>query len=342
MLKLRRIQILQLFFIMKGIIKNLATGGIVVTYKCNAQCAHCVRCSSPERDDHFMEMEMMQKVIVKLKELNCKSVHIEGGEPFLYPDRLIEIVTLLHQNNIHLEHISTNASWYRNAVDTIQLLKKLQEKGLRTLLVKVSAFQNEFTPLNKVIKLNESADRLGIKVLIWDSESYPEVASFDTSKTHTLKEYQKKFGDDYIQKLASRFTLALSGRAYNLYSKYMNKIPLDEILNGGSNCHHEFTTKHHFHIDLYGNFIFPYTKGLTMNIDDMTETLDRAKYPFLSVILAEGLQGLYQMALDKHQFIPQQEYISRCHLCYDIRSHLVKNKKINSPDLQPSELYCSK
>jgi organic radical activating enzyme len=326
---------------MKGIISSLATGGIVVTYRCNAQCAHCVRCSSLERDDQFMDLDMLRKIIQKLKEFNCKSVHIEGGEPFLYPRQLADVVSILHQNGIGIEHIATNASWYRNSRDTNLLLKKLQENGLRTLLVKVSAFQNEFIPLNKVFRLNEAADKLGIKVLIWDSESYPEVASFDASKTHTLKEYQKKFGDDYIQKLASRFTLALSGRAYNLYSKYMNKMPLNEILANGASCHQEFATKHHFHIDLYGNFIFPFTKGLTVKIEDLSKMLDQDKYPFLSVILTEGLQGLLQIAVRKYHFIPQQEYISKCHLCYDIRAYLVKNQNINSPDLQPVELYFS-
>jgi organic radical activating enzyme len=325
---------------MAGIINNLETGGLVVTYKCNSKCAHCVRSSSPDREDQYMDAEMLQKSILKLKELNCKSLHIEGGEPFLHPDKLIETVSILYKNNITLEHIVTNAFWYRNSNDTTQLLKQLQEFGLSTLLIKVSAFQNEFIPLNKVIRLVEAADKVGINSLIWDVESYPEVASFNPGKTHSLKEYQKKFGDDYLRKMSSRFSLSLSGRAYNIFSKHANKIPLNGIIKNGLGCKHEFTSKHHFHVDLYGNYLFPYTKGLAINIDDINKPLDEKKYPFLSVIITEGLNGLYQLAIRQYQFVPFQEYISRCHLCYHIREHLVNNQKVKSPDIQPVNLYC--
>jgi organic radical activating enzyme len=325
---------------MEGIINNLETGGLIVTYNCNSKCAHCVRSSSPTRDNKYIDSEMLQKSILKLKEVNCKSLHIEGGEPFLHPDKLIKTVSILHKNKIALEHIVTNAFWYRNSNDTTQILKQLQEFGLSTLLVKVSAFQNEFVPLNKVKRLVETADKVGINSLIWDAESYPEVACFDPGKTHTLKEYQKKFGEDYIRNMSSRFSLTLSGRAYNLFNKHMSKIPLNEIVKNGLGCKHEFTSKHHFHVDLYGNYIFPHTKGLTINVDDINKPLDAKKYPFLSVILTDGINGLYQLATRQYHFVPFQEYISKCHLCYHIREYLVSIQKINSPDLQPVDLYC--
>ncbi len=321
-------------------ITRLATGGIITNYNCSVMCAHCRHKASPSRKHGFISTEMMDKIISKLELMGCQSVHIEGGEPFLYPDELIKAVRQINRSSIHLEHIVTNCSWYHNQKDTIKLLKTLKLYGLGRLLLKVSPFQNESIPLKKVQNVAKAAEQLSINVMIWDNEVYPEVSSFDTSKTHSLKKYIKKFGDNYMSKLAECFNITFAGRSFDFFQKYLNKYSVSELFMQNTNCIDDFPTENHFHVDMFGNFIFSHTNGVAINIDDLSGEINPKKYPYLTILLNGGIKSLYKLAKSKYGFKPKTEgYISKCHLCYEIRSFLVVEKDVKSPDLQPIEFY---
>jgi hypothetical protein len=249
------------------------------------------------------------------------------------------VVKQINDSNLYLEHIVTNCSWYQNQKLTLTILKELKQHGLRRLLLKVSPFQNENIPLKKVINVAQVADKLGINVMIWDNEVYPEVASFDTSKTHSLNKYIKKFGPDYMKKLAECFNVTFAGRTFNAYEKYLNKYGVNDILLSNKGCLVSFPTQNHFHVDMYGNFIFSHTNGVTMSIDDIGKPINPIKYPYLSILINGGVNSLYKLATQKYGFIPKPEYLSKCHLCYEVRRFLVVDQHIDSPDLQPIGFY---
>jgi len=320
-------------------IGSLRTGGIMTNYKCSVRCAHCRHNASPTRSSGFISEDMVSKILKKLESLNCQSVHIEGGEPFLYPVELLRTVKQIQESNIYLEHIVTNCSWYQNQKDAKSILIELKKYGLNRLLLKVSPFQNESIPLRKVNSVAKVAEQLGIHVLIWDNEVYPEVASFDPAKTHSLNQYIKKYGSDYMKKLAECFKVTFAGRTFAVYEDYLSKSSLNDILLKNKGCGVSFPTQHHFHIDMYGNFIFSHTNGVSIEMDDLGKPIDFNKYPYLNLLSREGVNGLYKHAIIKYGFLPQAEYISKCHLCYEVRKFLVTEKSVNSPDLQPLEFY---
>lgn len=321
-------------------IKSLVSGGIMTNYKCSVRCAHCRHKASPGRNHGFISEEMLDKTLHQLENLNCHSVHIEGGEPFLFPDELLRAVKQINKSRVFLEHIVTNCSWYRNKKDTKKLLGLLQKNGLRRLLLKVGPFQNEAIPLRKVDNVAQVANELGINVMIWDNEFYPEVAAFDKTKTHTLKKYIKKYGDDYIKRLAKRFNVTFCGRSFDAYEKHLKKYSVEEILAQNQNsCTYDFPTHTHFHADLYGNFIFSHTEGVAVQIDDLDKPLSPQKYPFLHILYNGGVRSLFNLTTRKYGFIPEAKYLSKCHLCYEMRKFLVVDRAVNSPDLQPRDFY---
>lgn len=325
---------------MKNLVSNLSSGGIMTNYDCTVRCAHCRHNASPTRKGGFISPQMLTKIIAKLEKLNCNSVHIEGGEPFLYPDQLIEAVKLINKSNIHLEHIVTNCSWYQNQKDTRDLLMVLKKHGLGRLLVKVSPFQNESIPLKKVQNVAKVAEQLGINVMVWDNEVYPEVSSFDVSKTHSLNKYLKKYGEGYMKKLASCFNVTFAGRSFKAYDQYLSKYTVPDLFRQNSGCAYDFPTAIHFHVDMHGNFVFSHTNGVTIHIDDLEKDLDPKKYPFLSILINGGVESLYKYAVSKYNYQSNPNgYISKCHLCYDLRRFLVVDQKIDSPDLQPVDFY---
>jgi organic radical activating enzyme len=324
---------------MEFIVDQLTSGGIMTNYECTVRCAHCRHNASPNRTKGFISEELVSKIIRKLEALGCRSVHIEGGEPFIYPDELIRTVKQIGQSQIFLEHIVTNCSWYKNQKETKNLLKALKQYGLRRLLVKVSPFQNENIPLRKVTNVAQIADSLGINVMIWDNEVYPEVASFHPAKTHSLNKYIKKFGPDYMKKVASCFNVTFAGRTFEAYENYLTKYSLNDLLLQNKGCLHSFPTQNHFHVDMFGNFVFSHTNGVSIELKDVGQPIDPKKYPFLSILIHGGVNSLYKLATTKYGFSAKPEYLSKCHLCYEIRRFLVIDQGIVSPDLQPLGFY---
>jgi len=321
-------------------VTKLSSGGIMTNYDCSVSCAHCRHKASPSRNGGFITSEMMDKIIIKLESVGCKSVHIEGGEPFLYPNKLLRVVKQLNNSSIYLEHIVTNCSWYQNQKDTKKLLNELKLNGLTRLLLKVGPFQNENIPLKKVQNVAKAAEQLGINVMIWDNEVYPEVSSFDPSKTHSLKQYLKKYGNSYMNKLAECYNVTFAGRSFEAFGEYLNKYSISELFKQNQGCDKDFPTENHFHVDMYGNFIFSHTNGVTINIDDIGKELSPKKYPYLTILLNGGINSLYKLATNKYNFKPKAEgYLSKCHLCYEVRKFLVVNNNIESPDLQPLDFY---
>jgi len=321
-------------------VSKLSSGGIMTNYNCSVRCAHCRHNASPDRKKGFISSEMLEKILRIIEELGCTSVHLEGGEPFLYPSELVEAVRQINTSNLYLEHIVTNCSWYQNQKDTKSLLKILKENGLRRLLVKVGPFQNESIPLKKVQNVAKVAEQLGINIMIWDNEVYPEVSSFDNRKTHSLNKYLKKYGNDYMKKLATCFNVSFAGRSFQAYDKYLNTYSVADLLTQNRGCIHDFPTENHFHVDLDGNFIFSHTNGVTMHIDDISKEIDPKKYPYLSILINGGVNSMYKLVTTQYGFVPKTDgYISKCHLCYEIRKFLVVEQKIDSPDLQPVEFY---
>lgn len=320
-------------------IKKLLTGGLMTNYNCSGRCAHCRHKASPHRNGGFITEEMTTKILSKLEEMGCSSLHIEGGEPFLYPEELLRTVKQVHESKITLEHIVTNCSWYKNQKDTLQLLQNLQENGLHRLLLKVSPFQNEHIPLKKVKNVQQAATLLGINTLIWDNEVYPDVAAFDDSKTHPLSKYVKTYGEEYMSKLANCYNVSFAGRTFDLYEKHLPKYTICDLMRQNQGCDHDFPTETHFHVDMLGNFIFSHTNGVTIHVDDLGKNLDPKKYPFLHILINGGIESFYKLARSKYDYKPKAEYLSKCHLCYDIRSFLVKEHRVDSPDLQPREFY---
>lgn len=63
--------------------------------KCNYQCGFCFHTA---KTSHVLSIEQAKLGLLKLKEAGMKKINFAGGEPFLYPDFLGELVDLIIKN----------------------------------------------------------------------------------------------------------------------------------------------------------------------------------------------------------------------------------------------------
>ncbi len=318
--------------------ERLSLGGIITNYYCSSKCRHCAYSSSPEWPREYMTPDVADEIFQKLGELGCYVVHIGGGEPLLCPEKLFPILDSAKRNGIHIEYVETNASWHEDFESSCELLKKLQEYGVYTLLISIDPFHNEFIPFERTRGLIDACHRCGMEFYPWLMEFWKDLDSLDTSKVHTLEEFTEMFGSRYKTLLMRRYHLNLRGRALHLFKEYLKARSLEDILAESAPCR-ELSGVQHFHIDLYKNFIPQSCVGLSMRLEDLSEGADPEKYPLLDSLYLKGIRGLYDIAVNEYGFRAEDKYTGKCDLCMDIRRYLVMEVGLDTPDLQPVGHY---
>ncbi len=317
---------------------RLVSGGIITNYDCSSKCKHCVYASSPAWPKDYMPAELAGEIFLLLKQSGCNSIHIGGGEPLLHPEKLFPVLKAAGDHRIQIEYVETNASWHKDLDKTGDLLRQLQGHGVHTLLVSIDPFHNEFIPFCKVKGLLEACRQHRMDVFPWLMEFWGDLDAMGDAERHSPEEYERFFGSGYQLRLMKRYQLNLRGRALQTYKRYIRSVPLRQILEGSAPCKELWGT-HHFHIDLYGNFIPQSCPGLSIYFKDLSDGAKVEKYPVLYSLSMEGIKGLFDFAVKSYGFIPEENYTGKCDLCFDIRKFLVMEKKADLPDLQPYGHY---
>lgn len=269
--------------------------------------------------------------------MGCNTVHIGGGEPFLDPEKLERVLKAAGQANVRIEYVETNSSWYKTPQQAEKILNKLKNAGLRSLLVSISPFHSEFTPLNKVSGVMQACANSGIAVLPWVQGFYPDLSRFDGSATISMADLEENFGSDYLRTIPQKYWIQPNGRAIKFLSSiYQMKSSVD-LANDHTGCC-ELLQTNHFHIDLYGNFIPGMCAGLSIKHTDLGMPLHHDKYPLFNILSTSGPAGLIEMATSQG-YVMAHEYLNKCHLCQDIRRFLLREKGMDTCELQPREFY---
>jgi hypothetical protein len=319
-------------------IDRLHSGGIITNYFCTSSCGHCLYFCSPKWKKDYIEKEMLEQIIERIKSLGCNAIHIGGGEPFLNMNRLKMTVETCKSANIGIDYIETNSSWYKNMDSACKILSSLKKRGLSRLLVSMSPFHNEYIPFFKVKGVIDACNAVGIRVFPWISDFYSEIDAFEDRTTHTLDEYENKYGPNYLIKLPSRYWIHPGGRALKTYCSIFELLPYEQLSSNQRGCK-ELMDVSHFHFDLFGNYIPGLCSGLALDFSDLGRAVLSEKYPFLTILFQEGVIGLLEFVSNEHGFSPKKGYISKCHLCFEIRRYLVMERSIKAKEFQPHGFY---
>lgn len=319
-------------------IQYLVSGGVITNYKCSSKCKHCCYSSSPKWPNDYMTPSLADEIFAVLKRLGCDAVHIGGGEPLLQPDKLYGILDAAYRNNIGIEYIETNASWYKDASSAKTILKELKGRGVKTLLISIDPYHNEYIPFWKVKGLIQACSDVKMNVFPWQMEFWDEIDALDDQKTHSLEEYIRLYGQDYPVRLMGRYGLNLKGRAFMTYRPFMKKQPVDQILKESKPCR-LLSGIYHFHVDLYGNFIPQSCPGFSIPLKELENGTDPDRYRLFNSVESVGIKGLFELAEKEYGYMPKNEYAGKCDLCYDIRNHLVLELGLDLPDLKPEGHY---
>lgn len=321
------------------------SAGVILSYRCTSRCKHCIYFCSPFWKDNWMEEDLLFETLEILSRMVKRSpllsfnygIHFSGGEPFLNFDLLVEAVYKAKKLNFSPILVETNAMWCIKKDEALSKLKKLKEAGLDGILISVNPFLVEHVSFKRTKLAVECASEIFPNgVLIYQTIFYHEFIKQGLEGTLSLEEFLKK----------ASYTLAYAkilpmGRACYELSFLFKKYPPQAFF--GKNCSLELLSPIHVHVDNYGNYITGFCAGISWgHITELPiytkEGVDLNNKPILRALLTD-IKELYHLAQEDFGYQPsEQGYVSKCHLCLEIRKFLVE-KNANFQELAPLDYY---
>lgn len=318
-------------------IKRLISGGIITNYYCTSHCRHCLYRSGPRWPHDYMDEKGARISFKVCKRLGCHLLHIGGGEPFLNVKGLFKVLTVANHMDVAIEYIETNSSWFKGHEIACDMLSKIKELGVNTLLISSSPFHLEHIPFGKVKGVVAACKEVGIKPFIWTEDFFRMFQELDPSKRYSLDELMAQIGEKNLDAAIKRYWIHPGGRALNTF--FNKGMSLQNILASNPGGCKELIDTTHFHIDLYGNYVPGLCAGLAIKVDDLGRPLDPSKYVVISTLFKHGIRGLFSFAQKECGFEPKAvEYGSKCSLCYEIRSFFF-GQGLFMNELVPSSHY---
>jgi hypothetical protein len=282
-----------------------------------------------------------EKYLRVVRSLGCRSVHIGGGEPMLRPEKLGEVLNVAANVGVSIEYVETNSAWFQDLDSAVSILRDLRRQGIRTLLVSISPFHNEFIPFSRVQGVIEACRKTDISVFPWINGFVKDLSKFDTDQTHSLEAFEDKLGQDYLLSVLKRYWIHMGGRSLETFRSVLTLQPHQRIIaENPVGCAFELTDTSHFHIDLFGNYIPGLCSGLSIACEDLGKPLSESRYPVLTTLYRSGIKGIFTLAQKELSYVPKRSgYINKCDLCTEIRTLFVKNEYGGLAEFNPKEFY---
>jgi hypothetical protein len=316
----------------------LQSGGLITNYNCTSKCRHCLYKCSPARSKDYIDEETTRKNLRMVKKLGCNALHIGGGEPFLQFEKLLGVIKVFREENMQIDYIETNSSWYRDEQQACKMLEQIKSEGVNTLLVSISPFHNEYIPFEKVKGVINACHRVNIHVFPWVMNFYQEMDQLNPGEKHNMEEYQNIYGKNYLAEIPHRYWIHFGGRAIETYAQAYGLKKYPEISNH-KGCTELWDTSH-FHVDLYGNYIPGLCSGLVFPIEYLNTTMKKEDFPVLVQLAGEGIKALADFCMEKTGDLSNGKYLNKCHLCNIIRKKLI-DEGTHFSELGPEEYYLS-
>lgn len=154
--------------------------------RCNIRCSHCVAAEDIP-DNAKMELGRAKEIIRDMAAADVTGISFTAGEPFIYFDDLLELVTLSRKLNIYTR-IVTNSYWAKTQEETNQRLSTLKECGLSQLRISYSRWHQQHVPRQNVLNAARGSRIAGIDYFI----------SFVTDFSEKDDEYEQFLRDNEL------------------------------------------------------------------------------------------------------------------------------------------------
>jgi MoaA/NifB/PqqE/SkfB family radical SAM enzyme len=259
------------------------------------------------------------------------SIHITGGEPFLYWDRLVEILQTAKKEKLpNLDLIETNGGWAKDETDAKQKLKLLDQLGINKLKISCDPFHLEFVDVETVKNL-----------LVWATEILgPDRVQVRWEKYLSVQNENAEQKQAFIQ-ATKDYPCRFTGRAAGKLAQLVLSRSLDDI--SALNCKKSFLGAKGVHVDPFGNVFSGTCSGIiignvnNIGLDKIWQNFELKSNKIVN-ILSTGGPALLAKEAQTSGFDPNELYAGKCHLCSSVRQFLFDSNR-DPNTIGPPECY---
>ena len=259
-------------------------------------------------------------------------IHIAGGEPFIFYERLLEIVQEANRLGVPPHFVETNASWCISDELTEKRYRELKNADLLGVYISADIYHQEFVPPDRV--------RRSIRIAreIFGAENVAAAAA--DSDFEALAAISKD--EERLKERVSAGPPILVGRAASRLAHYLDEHPIQtlDLQSPWGTYKPSWDFNWEIHVDPYGN-IQTNCGVVLFN----AKKLPLARYflsgkfkednPIAKVLCEEGTLGLLKLA-EEYGYQRKNGYYQKCYLCFELRSFL----RPHFPEfLAPGEIY---
>ena len=316
------------------------SAGLMLTYQCNAACEFCYYHCSP-RKGGLMPVATCLAAWRSLQTLAGAGaeIHLTGGEPFLYWDRLAEILTQGQAQGLGpVDLIETNGFWATDDGLVTERLNTLIALGMQRFKISVDPFHQEYVDIEPARRLAGAAKRmLGPDRVLVRWEKYLDDCGLRISDCG-LRERDQAYMAAYRD-----YPFRFNGRAAGHLAGLLASKPIEAFR--GVSCLAGFLGAKGVHIDPYGNVFSGTCSGIILGNIRQTplEEIWKAFYPgqieLVRILCERGPFGLLEkVAPLGYEELPA--YADKCHLCTHLRQFLFEHGQETSV-LGPADCYGS-
>ncbi|TJX12833.1 radical SAM protein [Tissierella creatinini] len=146
---------------MDGISLNL-----ILTYKCNYECDHCISNCSPSREETMKIYQAKEYIDKVVSTTNVNQIGYTGGEPFLYYEMLKELIGYSYNEYGIAGGVVTNCFWAKSEKEADHKLEELYNNGLRSIVVSCDSYHLKYGSIKPIEYVVHKSLDLGLTICI--------------------------------------------------------------------------------------------------------------------------------------------------------------------------------
>lgn len=293
----------------------------VITKNCNSRCKHCsVINPTAVADNSYADLDKLFSATEKIINMfNISSIMVYGGEPLLFPQITIDLLSYFRKSGVPKRELITNGFISQNPNEIVRVSEMLIETDVTQIFLSIDEFHQEFIPLNYIELFISSILNCGFKNIYlhpaWLVDEYDN-NYYNTKTKNLLNNLISKFPIE----ISKGNVIAPAGYSRKLLSKYYKKINLDlNRVCGEIPYTNSLTDIRNLRFLPNGNINI--CRGICIGnifIDDIGTILDRySPYtnPITTRLLSGGVKKLLESLENNITKIDPSEYYGVCDLC---------------------------
>jgi hypothetical protein len=262
-----------------------------------------------------------------------EGLHFTGGEPFLNFGLLLRLTEMAARSGMPSIFVETNGFWCGEDGEAREKLRLLKDAGMDGIMVSANPFILEQVPFERTERAAHiSREVFGSNAMVYQDIFFRVFQALGVREALSFEEFLVEAGSSiqYAEILPNGRLPYKLGMLTELY-------PASHFF--GSSCQRELLRDWHVHVDNYCNLVPGFCGGLSLGdareLDKLCLGIDLDARPVLKALLTD-LEDLLRLGKE-HGYQEREGYVSKCHLCADVRRHLVERGDYT--ELKPPAFY---